>query len=1125
MRINISQLLSALIVILTITSCAPTKEVTRTSDWQSTYNYSTMDEITRETHIAVEKYLLDMLSGKVTGRRTLNSSVRIDSVNVSSADSLISVTFNSAYSDFPIRPSTIALADSVIRNYLPEPVSGFQMDFFSMGYSFQDLIPQYYLRDQDLKGDRIVIRQDNQQGRNSGTVSQSPSFETTAIDGSDSVKVEFSRLPTVDPAEGFEWVRNLDRPWSAPKGLDSRQVAMWHSHGWYFNPRLDRWEWQRPRLFGTVEDMLPMAFVIPYIVPMLENAGAYVWLPRERDPQSNEVVIDNDRDLLSFSEVETSAVQNIYTEVSISRDGGWSTGSGKGFNRPVRPLRGNQNPFLDGTFRVTMSDTAETTVARWVPVIPESGDYAVYISYAATDSSVTDAHYRVYHAGGETNFAVNQRVGGGTWIYLGHFRFEQGGEAAVELSNRSRVGGLVVSADGIRFGGGTGIVERGGRTSGRPRFMEGARYNLQYSGIPDTLVWQLNENNDYNDDFQSRGEWVNYLRGAPSGPNRDREVGLGLPIDLSVAFHTDAGVTLDDRIVGTLAIYSAPDMNFSYGFPSGQSRLANRDLTDLMQTQIVNDIRARFDTTWVRRRLMNSRYSEAARPNVPAVLLELLSHQNFRDMEYAMDPRFRFEVSRAIYKSILRFIASQYDRDYVIQPLPVTNLMSAFEGNGVRLSWSAVEDPLEPTADPDRYILYTRIEDGGFDNGMPVSDTTLALNNIEPGVMYSFMVRAANDGGVSMPSEEISVLHQGSNETVLIVNGFTRVSAPKIIKEGDFRGFAHFMDAGVPDRYDIGHVGEQINFNVWDEWIENDNPGHGMSHADLETVVFAGNTFDFASVHGDAIRENGLNFVTVSEAAVESGLVDGSQYRLVDLILGNQRQVDNQSAFADSIVGYRFGIYGPGMQSLLEEVTSSGGGVFVSGAHVGTDLLHRPQPDSLVGLFAREVLKYDFTANHASRTGSVIWPTSGVGGARDGAHAGGGNVAGGGGDGAHAGGGNVAGGGARDGAHAGGGNVAGGGGDGAHAGGTQGVNFMRRVMNFNTQPHPTIYRVDAPDAIKPIGDQAKTWLRYAENEFSAGVRYEGDYRVVVLGFPFETVMDELDRRELMREVLRFLRKN
>ena len=34
------------------------------------------------------------------------------------------------------------------------------------------------------------------------------------------------------------------------------------------------------------------------------------------------------------------------------------------------------------------------------------------------------------------------------------------------------------------------------------------------------------------------------------------------------------------------------------------------------------------------------------------MLLELLSHQNFADMRYGSDPRFKFLVSRAIYKGI-----------------------------------------------------------------------------------------------------------------------------------------------------------------------------------------------------------------------------------------------------------------------------------------------------------------------------------------------------------------------------------------------------------------------------------------------------------------------------------------
>ena len=76
--------------------------------------------------------------------------------------------------------------------------------------------------------------------------------------------------------------------------------------------------------------------------------------------------------------------------------------------------------------------------------------------------------------------------------------------------------------------------------------------------------------NDYNDDYQSRGEWVNYLMGAPSGPTVDKSAkGLGIPVDLSFAFHTDAGITANDTVIGTLGIYST---NYDRGFSRGDSR-------------------------------------------------------------------------------------------------------------------------------------------------------------------------------------------------------------------------------------------------------------------------------------------------------------------------------------------------------------------------------------------------------------------------------------------------------------------------------------------------------------------------------------------------------------------------
>ena len=51
---------------------------------------------------------------------------------------------------------------------------------------------------------------------------------------------------------------------------------------------------QRPRLFCTTEDLFTQSFILPYVIPMLENAGANVYTPRERDTQKNEVIVDND---------------------------------------------------------------------------------------------------------------------------------------------------------------------------------------------------------------------------------------------------------------------------------------------------------------------------------------------------------------------------------------------------------------------------------------------------------------------------------------------------------------------------------------------------------------------------------------------------------------------------------------------------------------------------------------------------------------------------------------------------------------------------------------------------------------------------------------------------------------
>ena len=78
-------------------------------------------------------------------------------------------------------------------------------------------------------------------------------------------------------------VRNLDRPYTPSHGLDGKHIAMWQSHGLYYQQGLARWEWQRGRMFQSVEDKYTQSYVLPYVIPMLQNAGAIVMTPRERD--------------------------------------------------------------------------------------------------------------------------------------------------------------------------------------------------------------------------------------------------------------------------------------------------------------------------------------------------------------------------------------------------------------------------------------------------------------------------------------------------------------------------------------------------------------------------------------------------------------------------------------------------------------------------------------------------------------------------------------------------------------------------------------------------------------------------------------------------------------------------
>lgn len=313
-----------------------------------------------------------------------------------------------------------------------------------------------------------------------------------------------------------------------------------------------------------------------------------------------------------------------------------------------------------------------------------------------------------------------------------------------------------------------------------------------------------------------------------------------------MALHSDAGCSKTDELIGSLGIYTT---DFNNGkLNTGIDRYASRDLADILLTQIQKDIYSSYNLSWTRRSMWNRNYSETRLPATPSTIIELLSHQNFADMQLGHDPNFKFTVGRAIYKGILQFVAGQHDKEYVVQPLPVSNFAIRFgkKKNTLELSWKGENDPQEPTAQPREYIVYTRIGYGGFDNGTLVSKTSHTVK-IEPGLVYSFKVTAVNRGGESFPSEILSAYKaKRERERVLIINGFDRVSGPAVINTFDKAGFDLEQDPGVPYLSNISFSGAQIGFDRAQAGKEGEG-SLGYSGSELEGMKIAGNTFDYPS--------------------------------------------------------------------------------------------------------------------------------------------------------------------------------------------------------------------------------------------------------------------------------------
>ena len=186
---------------------------------------------------------------------------KLDSFRIDFRKKRLLIYTNERFAYQPLRPVTVDAIYRHLGQILPGPVSYFKITLFANGRSIEDLIPNLY-----RKGKEDKTRLFN--------------------------KLEYKSNP---------WVTRISRPYEITRGLERRHIALWQSHGKYYINDKNTWGWQRPRLFCTTEDQFTQSFILPYLIPMLENAGANVFTPRERDTQKQEVIVDNDGSLNGYS--------------------------------------------------------------------------------------------------------------------------------------------------------------------------------------------------------------------------------------------------------------------------------------------------------------------------------------------------------------------------------------------------------------------------------------------------------------------------------------------------------------------------------------------------------------------------------------------------------------------------------------------------------------------------------------------------------------------------------------------------------------------------------------------------------------------------------------------------------
>jgi N-acetylmuramoyl-L-alanine amidase len=540
-----------------------------------------------------------------------------------------------------------------------------------------------------------------------------------------------------------------------PRGaLTGASVFVNPGHGWFVTSS-GNWSTQRGISHGLIEDHSNAEAVFQYLVPMLWNAGARVYTARERDLQTNMVIMD--------------AGPDRYARMT----GSWN-------------LMRTPAAWGDGAFWAPTSQTDPTASIRFIPNIPEDGYYAVYARYHRMPREVgraaaTDAKFRIYHTGGVTEWVQNLNHDAGTWTYFGRYYFEKGRNAqlgSVLLDNHSAEPDAAITIDAIRFGGGMGDTVVNGKASGYPRWEESGLYYAPFMG--------------YSPEYDTRP--FNSVSAMPMWAEWEcEEWELGKSVYLS--WHTNAA---NGRARGLSSFIYGPNSwgppSQFLGFPKGDQ------LLHAVHDRVVHAVRTHWENGWPDYGKITRWLGEVNPRNnnrMPAALFEYGFHDNVEDAASIIDPRFRRIAAKATLHGVIDFYTRQVDgfTTSTLPPEPPSAFHAAVTDGELRLSWLPASDE---SADPATHFRVMRSRNGkGFDAGGTTSRTSVRLAPPAPGETAYYRLASRNAGGESLHGETLAVRPPLPGEArVLLVNGFDRLDRDMNVVDagGSRRGILERMN-------------------------------------------------------------------------------------------------------------------------------------------------------------------------------------------------------------------------------------------------------------------------------------------------------------------------------------------